>query len=429
MSSGLPKFYQRGRDRRRESRALDEAISNGTAGTTAAGSTNVKGSKSSRLMQFIKRWILVSWKDLLAMAVFGGAALGIYQAPYASTRNFPITFNQSGDIVYPELAYPHRGWIISPQLSGVIAVVIPLGVIFLAQIRIKSFWDLNNAVLGLLYSMILSSFFQVVIKNLIGGFRPYFLDICQPDISLASSNNATGLNGVGFQQIMYTIEICTNPDKAAIKTAITSFPSGHATSAWAGYGFLFLWMNAKLKVWGNYQTSFYWLVLLTAPVLGATLLASCLTVDQAHHWYDILAGSIIGIGTSIACYRLVYAAVWDWRWNHVPLKRAAPFGYEMEGDRLLPTYHKATWTKKLGWGRRKGARVGRGSVRGPVEKKGLASGRSSETYARNGSAVSPHSRVAPPVNGYGNGVAHPDPAVARGTGSVGRYDGRGDQMV
>lgn len=77
MSSGLPKFYQRGRDRRRESRALDEAISNGTAGTTAAGSTNAKGSKSSRLMQFVKRWILVSWKDLLAMAVFGGAALGV----------------------------------------------------------------------------------------------------------------------------------------------------------------------------------------------------------------------------------------------------------------------------------------------------------------------------------------------------------------
>ncbi|KAK4198295.1 phosphatidic acid phosphatase type 2/haloperoxidase [Triangularia verruculosa] len=425
MSSGLPKFYRRDRDRRRESRALDEAMANGTAGTTDATSPKPKGSKSSRLMQFIKMWILVSWKDIIAMAVFGAAALGIYQAPYASTRNFPITFTQSGDIVYPEFAYPHRGWIISPQLSGVVAAVIPLGVIFLAQIRIKSFWDLNNAVLGLLYSLILSSLFQVIIKMLIGGFRPYFLDVCQPDIALASTNNATGLNGVGFRQIMYTVEVCTNPDKQAIKTAMTSFPSGHATSAWAGYGFLFLWMNAKLKVWGNYQTSFYWLVLLTAPVLGATLMATCLTVDQAHHWYDILAGSIIGIGTSVACYRLVYAAVWDWRWNHVPLKRVKAFGYEMEGDRLLPGYHKATWTKKLGWGRKGRGRVGRGSVRGPVEKRAMTSGRSSETYARNGSAVSPHSRIPPPVNGYGNGVAHPAPAV----GSHGRYDGRGDQMV
>lgn len=43
------------------------------------------------------------------------------------------------------------------------------------QIRIRSFWDINNAILGLLYSLITAAVFQVFLKWLIGGLRPHFL--------------------------------------------------------------------------------------------------------------------------------------------------------------------------------------------------------------------------------------------------------------
>ena len=328
----------------------------------------------------------------------------IYTSPYAATRNFPITFDRSGDIVYPQFAYPSRGWIISPSLSGVIDTVIPLGIIALAQIRIRSFWDFNNAVLGLLYAVILSSLFQVIIKQLIGGFRPYFLDVCQPDISLARSHNTTGLNAVGFHQIMYTVEVCTNPDKNALKNAMTSFPSGHATTSFAAYVFLFLWMNAKLKVWANFQASFYWVAALLAPLLGATLMAACLTIDQAHNWYDICAGVVIGTVIAFMVYRVCYAAVWDWRYNHIPLRRDRVFEYALAPEVM----GRALFARKLGWGRKRvaGKRWG-GRNKGNAR---VGSNASSMTYARNGSASMDMPR--------GQGMHHAPEMASRGHGMM-----------
>ncbi|KAK4238202.1 lipid phosphate phosphatase 1 [Achaetomium macrosporum] len=377
--------------------------------------THTEGSLWKRLYWFVIDWIKISWRDVLTMAILGAAALGIYSAPYAGTRNFPITFTESGDIVYPEFAYPNRGWIISPSLSGVISAVIPICIILLAQLRIRSFWDCNNAILGLLYSLILGALFQAILKTLIGGFRPIFLDVCQPDISLARTHNATGLNGVGFHQIMFTTEVCTNPDKQALKNAMTSFPSGHSTSAFAGYVFLFLWMNAKLKVWANFRASFYWLALLLAPILGATLMAACLTVDQAHNWYDIVAGSAIGTATAFMAYRVCYAAVWDWRYNHIPLRRDRVFDYAAAAALTPEVMERALWVRKLGWGRKR--RVGRraGVVRG---KERVGSNASSAANARtNGST----GMEVPQAAARGQDLRHPDYAH--------HYDGRGSYMV
>jgi membrane-associated phospholipid phosphatase len=339
----------------------------------------------------------------------------IYQAPYAGTRNFPITFTESGDIVYPEFAYPNRGWIISPQLSGVISAVIPIVVILLAQLRIRSFWDCNNAILGLLYSLIMGALFQAILKTLIGGFRPIFLDVCQPDISLARTHNTTGLNGVGFHQIMYTTEVCTNPNKQAIKTAMTSFPSGHTTTAFAGYVFLFLWMNAKLKVWANFRASFYWLALLLAPLLGATLMAACLTVDQAHNWYDIVAGAVIGTVTSFMAYRVCYAAVWDWRYNHIPLRRDRAFDYAAAAALTPEVMERALWVRKLGWGRKR--RVGRraGVVRGK-ERVGSNASTARDVRTSGGTGME-----VPQAAARYQEPRHPD--------YTHHYDGRGGYMV
>jgi uncharacterized membrane protein len=50
-----------------------------------------------------------------------------------------------------------------------LAVFVPILVFLICQIRVRSFWDLNNAVLGLLYSLIGAAVFQVFLKWLIGG--------------------------------------------------------------------------------------------------------------------------------------------------------------------------------------------------------------------------------------------------------------------
>lgn len=143
--------------------------------------------------------------------------------------------------------------------------------------------------------------------------------------------------------IMYDRTICTgDPDE--IDDSLESFPSGHSTAAFAGFVFLYLYLNAKLKVWSNYHPAMWKLIATYAPILGATLIAGALTIDEYHNWYDCLAGAIIGTVMAFSAYRMVYASIWDWRNNHIPLNRAVPFpgaGAELEN---------AVFTHQAGWG-------------------------------------------------------------------------------
>ena len=95
------------------------------------------------------------------------------------------------------------------------------------------------------------------------------------------------------------------------------------------------------------------LVATYAPILGAVLIGGALTVDKYHHWYDVAAGAIIGTVMAFSSYRMTYAAVWDWRFNHIPLHRGIAFNYVGEGD-----LYDAVFTRKAGWGTILGAAAG-----------------------------------------------------------------------
>lgn len=88
---------------------------------------------------------------------------------------------------------------------------------------------------------------------------------------------------------MYDRSICRG-NKDEIDDSLESFPSGHSTAAFAGFIYLFLYLNAKLKVFANYHPSYWKLIAVYAPVLGATLIAGALTIDEFHNWYDVVAG-------------------------------------------------------------------------------------------------------------------------------------------
>lgn len=213
------------------------------------------------------------------------------------------------------------------------------------QVRVRSFWDVNNGVLGLLYSLITAAVFQVWIKWLIGGLRPHFLDVCQPDVSLAAASKSQ-YDATGFRQLYYTKEICTG-DTKEINDSLESFPSGHSTAAFAGFVYLYLYLNAKLKVFANYHAAMWKLVVVCAPLLGAVLIAGALTIDEFHHWWDLLAGALIGSAMAFSAYRMCYAAIWDWRFNHIPMHRGQPFAYAAGAGIDL---EDAVFTRKAGWG-------------------------------------------------------------------------------
>ncbi|KAF4985308.1 hypothetical protein FDECE_16656 [Fusarium decemcellulare] len=296
------------------------------------------------------QWLKCTWLDILTMICMGAVGLGVYEAKPAPSRSFPVTFPSDGEIVFPEFGYPLRDEIIPIWLAAFLASMIPIVVILLMQIRIRSFWDVNNAVIGLLYSLIAAAVFQVFVKWLIGGLRPHFLDVCKPDISRA---NNKGYNEKGYLEIYYTREICTgDPDQ--IDDSLESMPSGHTTAAFAGFVYLYLYLNAKLKVFSNYHPSMWKLIVIYAPILGACLIGGALTIDEFHNWYDVFAGAAIGTAMAFSAYRMTYAAIWDWRFNHIPLNRGAPFMYDRA--ELVD----AVFTHRAGWGTHGGSHVGHG---------------------------------------------------------------------
>ncbi|KAH8592337.1 putative lipid phosphate phosphatase 1 [Bisporella sp. PMI_857] len=284
------------------------------------------------------QWLKVTWLDIATMAAMGMIGLGVYTARPAPSRSFPVYF-QDGEIVYPQFAYPLRKEIVPIWAAALLAFFVPFVVFLICQIRVRSFWDVNNATIGLLYSLITAAVFQVFLKWLIGGLRPHFLTVCKPSIPEITAQET----GNGLRQIMYDRKICTG-DESEINDSLESFPSGHSTAAFAGFIFLAIYLNAKLKLWSNYHPAMWKQIAVFAPVLGATLIAGALTIDEFHNWYDCVAGAVIGTFMAFSSYRMVYAAIWDWRVNHIPLNRGAAM---VMGDAEL---EGAVFTRKAGWG-------------------------------------------------------------------------------
>lgn len=119
-----------------------------------------------------------------------------------------------------------------------------------------------------------------------------------------------------------------------------SFPSGHSSAAFAGFGFLALYLNSKLKVVGrkpdtNYvegetgrqgaeaaktepkRTKHWKLILWVLPWLVALLIAASKIRDGWHHPIDVLFGALVGILFAHMAYWCVFRGVYDGRANHL----------------------------------------------------------------------------------------------------------------
>jgi len=176
--------------------------------------------------------------------------------------------------------------------------------------------DLLTTWLGLMRSIVTGVVFQVIIKATIGGLRPHFYDVCQPNVSVTGPHT-----GVGFAGIMYDPSVCTG-DPEHIKDALKTMPSGHTTNAWAGLFFLALYFNAQLKVIGGHNPAYWKMVVFFAPLLGAVLMSLYLVTDHHHHTSDVIVGGFIGTATSLVAFRQTFASIFDFRFNHILLPRA-----------------------------------------------------------------------------------------------------------
>ncbi|KAF9427887.1 hypothetical protein BGZ94_003938 [Podila epigama] len=84
-----------------------------------------------------------------------------------------------------------------------------------------------------------------------------------------------------------------------------SFPSGHASTAFAGLVYIALWMGGKMKV---FDRTGYTLksVLLMVPLIAAMLIAISRVMDFRHSGVDVTWGSIIGTLCAVFAYLQYY---------------------------------------------------------------------------------------------------------------------------
>lgn len=301
------------------------------------------------LLLFVPKWFWYSWVDIatiLATTTIAGIVrmtaflsspfcyLGtndqlfqLYLAQPPASRSFAV-LSKNNEVVFPQFALPLRQEIVPSSLAIFLGPFVPVVCILVLQLHIRSFWDANNALFGVLYALSNATVFQVIIKWLIGGLRPHFLDVCKPDLSLAETlaKDKAPYNAAGFTSMYYTREICTG-DPQLINDALSSFPSGHTTAAFAGFVFLSLYINGKFKVFSDRQSHMWKMMVFFAPILLATLIGGSLTIDAFHNWYDIVAGAVIGTTMAFSAYRMTYASIFDCRYNHIPLHRFKSFDY------------------------------------------------------------------------------------------------------
>ena len=88
---------------------------------------------------------------------------------------------------------------------------------------------------------------------------------------------STSIIGSPYSPTWFRItDICAKP---LAPNAWQSFPSGHTGSSFAAGTFLAIYLNAKLKAFSNYNTSFWKYLCVLAPLLGAVLISTGMIID------------------------------------------------------------------------------------------------------------------------------------------------------
>lgn len=184
-----------------------------------------------------------------------------------------------GEDMMTDLRYPLKDNTIPFWAVPIIAILLPLAVFLVYYFIRNDVYDFHHALLGLLFSVLITAVITDAIKDGIGRPRPDFFWRCFP-------------NGTGVFDKVTSDVLCTG-DKSVIKEGHKSFPSGHTSWSFAGLVYLSWYLSGKVRVFDR-RGHIAKLCLVLLPVLLAALIAVSRVDDYWHHWQDVFAGGLIG---------------------------------------------------------------------------------------------------------------------------------------
>ncbi|KAK9272595.1 hypothetical protein L1049_002969 [Liquidambar formosana] len=191
-----------------------------------------------------------------------------------------------GKDMMADLKYPLKSNTVPVWAVPMYAVLLPIAIFLVVYFRRRDVYDLHHAILGLLFSVLVTAVITDAIKDGVGRPRPDFFWRCFPD---------------GKDVYDKWGNVICHGDKNVIKEGHKSFPSGHTSWSFAGLGFLSLYLSGKIKVFDR-RGHVAKLCIIFLPLLVASLVGISRVDDYWHHWQDVFAGGLLGLVVATFCY-------------------------------------------------------------------------------------------------------------------------------
>jgi diacylglycerol diphosphate phosphatase/phosphatidate phosphatase len=127
---------------------------------------------------------------------------------------------------------------------------------------------------------------------MIGRLRPDFLARCIPEVTESGS------------------AICKQVNKYLVEEGRRSFPSGHASTSFAGLSFIALFLAGQLRIYDGTAMALK-LAACFSPIVLAIAVTISRVTDHRHHWHDVAAGGALGLLITLITYPLYFPSVFS----------------------------------------------------------------------------------------------------------------------
>ncbi|XP_049357022.1 probable lipid phosphate phosphatase 4 isoform X3 [Solanum verrucosum] len=206
--------------------------------------------------------------------------------------NYIQPFNRyTNSKMLEDLKFPFKEHDTIPMWAvPIFAIILPCTVFLIYYHYRRDVYDLHHAILGILYSVLVTAVITDSIKDAVGRPRPNFFYRCFPD---------------GIEAFQPNGDVNCHGDPKVVKEGYKSFPSGHTSWSFAGLAFLSWYLCGKVKAFDRRGHAAK-LCIVLLPLLFAALVGISRIDDYWHHWTDVFTGSIIGSVVASLCYLLFF---------------------------------------------------------------------------------------------------------------------------
>uniref|UniRef100_A0A6P7F1X0 Phospholipid phosphatase homolog 1.2 homolog isoform X1 n=2 Tax=Diabrotica virgifera virgifera TaxID=50390 RepID=A0A6P7F1X0_DIAVI len=204
----------------------------------------------------------------------------------------------------PQISHKYTGEVISPMVLGLGSLLVPLIALLVTEVLSKqSFKKINvrevwyyyrECATGCILVLLLTEFAKI----LVGEHRPHFLDVCAPDTATSCRANE-----------YVDTYICTNPkySKYFLIDSSKSFPSGHSSVSWFIGAFSAYVIQTRLST--MYTGRLLKPFLISVCLFWSILCSLTRITDRRHHWWDVLAGCVLGLLGALYTVKIVHKKI------------------------------------------------------------------------------------------------------------------------